>query len=363
MKALFIAAAWLILAPGRLIAQVTELAPDSARGVRAALARDPFGVRLDENTPISVGDRVVAPGEVIAGAAVTARGDLIVSGSVGRDAIAVGGDVIVRQGGVIGGDAVAVDGRVRLEGGTVRGETRTIAGPLGVTPATATPRSALSTMWHQLLLALGWLAILAAIGVVVVLFARTNLEGVADAIERNFGRAFVVGIAAELAVLPALLMLIVVLVLIPIVGWALLPFAVIGFLVAIAGALALGFLAMAQVTGEALMRRAQRGVGGLERVVFVGLAAYMSLWIVAALLAWSGPAGGVMRIIALLITWVAATVGFGATLVSRGGTGAPARTSIPVTRTAELEWQTPTPVVGVAAARRPTPAPRSGIDS
>ena len=363
MKALFIAAAWLIIASGRLVAQVVELAPDSARSVRAALERDPFGTRLDAGTPITVGDRIVAPGEVISGAAVTARGDLTVSGSVGGDAIAVGGDVIVRQGGVIGGDALAVDGRVRLEGGTIRGETRTIAGPLGMTPATAAPRSALSSMWHQLLLALGWLAILAAIGVVVILFARSNLEGVADAIERNFGRAFLVGIAAELAVLPALLMLIVVLVLIPIVGWALLPFACIGLLIAVAGALALGFLSMAQVTGEALMRRTQRGAGGLERVVFVGLVAYMSLWILAALLAWSGPAGGAMRIIALLLTWVAATVGFGATILSRGGTAEAPRPSIPVTRTAELEWQTPTPVVGVAAARRPTPAPRSGVDS
>jgi hypothetical protein len=95
MKALFIAAAWLIIAPGRLLTQATELAPDSARTIRAALARDPFGARLDEATPVFVGDRVVAPGEVIAGAAVTTRGDLTVSGSVGRDAIAVGGDVIV----------------------------------------------------------------------------------------------------------------------------------------------------------------------------------------------------------------------------------------------------------------------------
>lgn len=363
MKALFLSAAWLLLAPGGLLAQAGELAPDSARSLRAALARDPFGARLDENTRISRGDRIVSPGEVIQGAVVTAGGDLIVSGSVGREAIAIGGNVIVRQGGVVGGDAIAVDGGVRVEGGSVRGETRSIAGALGLTPATARPRSLLSTTWHQLLLALGWLAILAAIGVVVVLFARTNLEGVADAIERSFGRAFVVGIAAELAVLPALMVLIVVLVLIPIVGWALLPFAVIGFLVAIAGALALGFLAMAQVTGEALMRRTQRGAGGLERVVFVGLVAYMSLWIVAALLAWSGPGSGAMRIVALLLTWVAATVGFGATLVSRGGTADAARAHVPLTRTAELEWQTPTPVAGVAAARRPTPAPRSGIES
>jgi hypothetical protein len=363
MRALFIAAAWLILASGRLVAQVTELAADSARNVRAALSRDPFGARIDDRTPISVGDRIVAPGEVIGGSAVTARGDLIVSGSVGRDAIAIGGDVIVRQGGVVGGDALAVDGRVRMEGGTVRGETRTIAGPLGLTPATATPQSPVTTMWHQVLLALGWLAILAAIGVVVVLFARTNLEGVADTIERSFGRAFLVGIGAALAVLPALLLLIVVLALIPIVGWALLPFAVIGFLVAVAGAVALGFLAMAQVTGEALMRRSQRSAGGLERVVFVGLVAYMSLWILTALLAWNGPASGGMRIVALLLTCVAATVGFGATIISRGGTSEPVHVPIPVTRTAELEWQTPTPVAGVAAARRPTPAPRSGIDS
>jgi hypothetical protein len=363
MKALLFTAAWLFVAPGGMLAQASQLTSDSARSIRAALARDPFGARVDEATPISVGDRIVAPGEVITGAVITAGGDLTVSGSVARDAIAVGGDVVVRPGGVIGGDALAVDGRVRVEGGTIRGEMRSLTGPLGLTPTTATRRSALSTMLHQLLLSLGWLAILAAIGVVVVLFARTNLEGVADAIERSFGRALVVGIASELALLPALMVLVVVLLLIPIVGWALLPFAVIGFLVAVAGALALGFLAMAQVTGEALMRRTQRGPGGLERVVFVGLVVYMSLWIVTALLAWSGPAGGAMRIVALLLTWVAATVGFGATLVSRAGTAEANRSQIPVTRTAELEWQTPTPVVGVAAARRPTPAPRSGIDS
>ncbi|HZO20227.1 MAG TPA: hypothetical protein VFB46_14650 [Gemmatimonadaceae bacterium] len=358
MKALTIAAAWLILASGGLLAQASQLAPDTARTLRAALARDPFGVRLNEATPISLGERIVAPGEVVSGSVATTRGNLIISGSIADDAIAIGGDVIVRQGGVVGGDAVAVDGRVRMEGGTVRGEARTMTAPLGLTPATAAPTSATSTMWHQLLLALGWLAILAAIGVVVVLFARTNLEGVADAIERSFGRAFIFGIAAELALLPALLMLTVILILIPIIGWALLPFAAIGFCVAVAGTVALGFLAMAQVTGEALLRRTRRDAGSLERVVFLGLAAYMSLWIVAALLAWAGPAAGIMRIVALLLTWVAATVGFGATLISRGGTGETAPPPVPLTRTAELEWQTPTPVAGVAAARRPTPAPR-----
>jgi hypothetical protein len=363
MKAFLVAAAWLTIASGGMLAQTRELAPDSARSLRNALARDPFGPRIDPATPISIGERIIAPGEVASGSIVTTRGDLIVLGSIAAHAIAIGGDVIVREGGIVGGDAVAVDGRVRLEGGRVSGEARTVSGPLGLTPATAAPQTALSTTWHQLLLALGWLATLAAIGVVVVLFARSNLEGVANAIERGFGRAFAIGVAAELAVLPTLLMLVVVLVLIPIVGWALLPFAVIAFCVAVAGALALGFLAMSQVTGEALMRRMARGAAGLERVVFVGLVFYMMLWIVAAMLSWAGPAGGAMRIVALLITWVAATVGLGATIVSRGGTADVDEPAPPVTRTAELEWQTPTPVAGVAAARRPTPAPRAGIDS
>jgi hypothetical protein len=84
MKALILSAAWLILASGGLLAQGGVLAPDSARSLRSAVGRDPFGARIDENTPISVGDRVIAPGEVIPGAVVNARGDLIVYGRVGR---------------------------------------------------------------------------------------------------------------------------------------------------------------------------------------------------------------------------------------------------------------------------------------
>jgi hypothetical protein len=364
MKALLIAAAWLVVfAPGGLRAQARELQADSARTVRAALERDPFGARVDAGTAISVGDRIVAPGEVLTGTAITTRGDLTIAGSVTGDAIAIDGNVVVRAGGVVGGDAIASNGRVRIEGGTVRGETRTLTGALGVTPSTATPRSPVATMWSQLLLALGWLATLAAIGVIVLLFARSNLEGVGETIERSFGRSFVIGAAAQLALLPAFLVMIVILLVIPIIGWALLPFAIIAFLIAVAGALALGFLAMAQVTGEAMMRRMGRNTGGLERVLFVGLVAYMSLWIVAALLGTLPAAGAVMGFIAFLITWVATTVGFGATLVSRGGTAdVEARFAPAAIVPDELEWQTPTPVTGVAAARRPTPAPRRGVD-
>ena len=70
--------------------------------------------------------------------------------------------------------------------------------------------------------------------------------------------------------------------------------------------------------------------------------------------------GGILRFIAAIITWVAVTVGFGATLASRGGTRVLPTATLPVPQLLEEDtsWQTPTPVSGVTAARRPTPPPR-----
>jgi hypothetical protein len=78
----------------------------------------------------------------------------------------------------------------------------------------------------------------------------------------------------------------------------------------------------------------------------------------AASFTWSPVFGAILRAVAIAITWVAATVGLGATIISRAGTqraGAiGSRTS-----TDELAWQTPTPVTGVAASsRRPVSSAR-----
>jgi hypothetical protein len=69
-----------------------------------------------------------------------------------------------------------------------------------------------------------------------------------------------------------------------------------------------------------------------------------------------------VRFVALVVTWVAATVGFGAAIASRAGTRTeaptPAAAAQPVRAPEDpLPWATPTPVGGVVAARRPTPAP------
>jgi hypothetical protein len=61
------------------------------------------------------------------------------------------------------------------------------------------------------------------------------------------------------------------------------------------------------------------------------------------------------RLVAVALTWVAASAGFGAALMARGGVH---RVQARVA-TAEVAtgWQTPTPIGGVVAARRPTATP------
>jgi hypothetical protein len=86
-----------------------------------------------------------------------------------------------------------------------------------------------------------------------------------------------------------------------------------------------------------------------------------------------------LRTVAIGVTWVAASAGFGAALISRAGTRQPKPIDAPLPvarpepkpggrapvpagvgateRAGVPAWQTPTPITGVVAARRPTPVP------
>ena len=88
------------------------------------------------------------------------------------------------------------------------------------------------------------------------------------------------------------------------------------------------------------------------RAMFIGLVGYLGIWLIAAALTSQPLAGGIVRIIALVVTWVAATAGLGATLLSRAGTQRPGRGGKARPAGDDLSWQTPTPVSGVAATRK-----------
>jgi hypothetical protein len=214
--------------------------------------------------------------------------------------------------------------------------------------------------WRAVQIVLGNLAVLLLIGVAVLVVGEEKLGGVVETIEQRFARAFWVGVLAELAAIP-LLALGALALFVSLLGIPLIPVYIVLYVLAVAGIVTLGFLAAARVTGAALTRgrgTAATARGATLRALLGGLALYLGLWLLAAAFTWSPIVGAVLRGVALAASWAAATVGLGAVILSRAGTRRAAERPAPVTPPAdELVWQTPTPIGGVVAARRPTPAP------
>lgn len=305
------------------------------------------------------GDSSVAANHRSAGRVAIAGGTLDVRGAIAGDAVTYGGDIVVHQGGAIHGNAYAILGKVVLDGGIVDGDMRSLSGNLHAinTPAAAAPRSATSATVHALALAGGWLAVLVIVGIGVLVFASTNLDAVSDALERGFGRSFLAGIATQLALAPALALLCVGLAL-TILGALLIPFAIVAYILAAAGLVTLGLLAIARIAGGSVVGGGEGEVGAHRtaslRAMVYGLLLLMVPWFLAGALSWSPHFELFARMVAVAITWVAATAGLGAAIISRGGVR---RATAPAAQRAlnTASWATPTPVAGVTAARRPTP--------
>ena len=332
---------------------------DSVGKLLALVGRELPGRSLPANATITAGARTVIAGAKERGDVATA-GRLDVLGDVAGSAYALGGDLIVGPGGHVQGDAIAVGGEIRLDGGTVDGELRRIASrsSAGATRAVTAdaddegvmPQAGRSPFAQ----ALGWLVVLLLVGIGTLVFADRYMDGVVRELERSVPRAFLIGLAGELALAPALLLICVGLAL-TLLGILVIPFAVVAFVLAAAGLLTLGYLGVASMVGSAIMRDGARhsARGAALRSLLVGIIALMAFWVVAGLVGSSGVLLIVARGLAVAVTWVAATTGFGAALASRGGALKRRQTPKTPAGGTDAAWQTPTPVRGVAAAKRP----------
>jgi hypothetical protein len=335
--------------PGALDAQGAARR-DDARDLERLKGESIAG--LSPADTISSGGRSIPAGTTVHGT-VLARGPVVVSGRVEGSVVSLAGDVIVRHGGAVMGDALAVGGRVIADSGEVHGEMRSMdALPHA---ASTTPvgqaRNPMQRTFDSLRLVAGTFGVLLVIAIGVLLFAGPNLDEVVVTLEQRFGQAFWVGLLGQVMILPALVVLIVVLA-VSLIGILLIPFAIVAYAIALAGLVTLGFLAVARLMGGALRRSpASTPRSKALSALALGVAIFFALWTVAALFTWAPLAATVVRAAAVAATWAALTLGLGATLLSRAGTH---RKIAAGTRPVELAaWQTPTPLTGVVAARRP----------
>ena len=142
---------------------------------------------------------------------------------------------------------------------------------------------------------------------------------------------------------------------ITIIGILAVPIVALAWALAYAGAFTLGLLAVALVIGRAIAGRGKTSGerSAAMRGLVVGLFALSLVWFGASLMASVPVAGVLTRLIALAFTWAVATVGLGAVVTSRGGIMKIRMDTTMTEIAAAPSWQTPTPVQGVVAARRP----------
>ena len=339
--------------PAELERQLIQLGqvPDSALQVRVPGGQARAGA-------YSIGSDQTQSGHLL-----VFRGNAEVFGRLQGNLVTFAGNVVLHPGAVVAGDVLAVHGTIYNRGGEVQGETLTLR-PAPVVTSAGPPPSAWTLTLRRLSGVIGVFLTLAAIGWGLAAFGQHHLQVVSDTVSHNFGRAFLTGLVGQILVLPTFGMLIVGLVL-SVVGILLLPFAVVVFaLLLVVGVLG-GFLAVTHAMGETYTRRRMAaglalGAPGHMQFLAVGLAGVVVLWLAWALFGWVPVAGALIRAAALLVTWVLATAGFGAALLSRAGVkeGFAGRIIPPEALTDEYLWATPR--YGVPSVQRPgapTPPP------
>jgi hypothetical protein len=156
---------------------------------------------------------------------------------------------------------------------------------------------------------------------------RKYIEGVADTVRAGIGRAFLVGLAGSFLLLPVFVLGIIALA-ISIVGIPALIVWIPLFPLGAAAAVLLGYLAVAHAAGESWAERRYYGSEWFTRAnsyyfMASGLALLGALFFAANVITMAGPWLGfinnILNFFGVILTWAAATIGFGAVLISRGG--------------------------------------------
>ncbi len=343
--------------------QITGLAAADVELLTRA-SRDPIVGCAALDATWKTGDVTVAAADTVRGNLVVLNGTLRVVGVVSGSAIALNGAVVIDSSGHVLGDVISAEhGATIAPSGRIDGELRTID---ALAPLISAPRvAAVTDTLASLRQTAAWFGILILLGIGVLINSGDSMQRVTTALQAGFGRNVVVGVLAQMALLP-LLVLGCVLLALTLIGILLIPFAIVAYVIAVLGLLVLGGLGAVQMVGAGIAPRRQASSERAARLqsLVTGMLLLSVPWLIAAALASMPLISAAIATLAMGITWLAVTAGLGATLRTRGGTRsheepwgvrrpAPSGTPLPV-EVPKAEWLTPTPLTGVVAVKRPT---------
>lgn len=165
---------------------------------------------------------------------------------------------------------------------------------------------------------IGWLIIIGLIGFMLMAFGADKLQVVIHTMQKGVGKSLGSGLLGQLAIIPGAIAVCALLA-VTLVGILLIPLGLMAFIFAVAGIAMFGFVAVATMTGAALTggsRRDETPHGAMLRSFFTGTAVYLGMWIVVAMFYRVPLLGPMLESFASAVTFIAATTGFGAVLLS-----------------------------------------------
>lgn len=315
--------------------------------LRSSLERVGRGVgALGESSLVVHDDYEIEEGRTVDGDVALLSGDLTVAGAVAGDVLVLDGDLVLESSASVEGDVLQVGGSVTSRGGTIGGELVSVGGERAITrdveesfgePAAPPETDARGerygpdrgigwTIWDnlrggfsKLSLTISFFIVLAIIGAIPLYFAREEFEVTAATVRHSFVRSFLLGLAGQVLFLPALVVLAVGILTVPLIPV---------FMLAVALAFAGGYVAVGYAVGGLIGERGydwlRELATGPYRTLLVGLAALQVLYVVISFLdvlgGIAGPLYGMTWAGATIVTWIAFTAGFGAVALSYAGT-------------------------------------------
>jgi hypothetical protein len=257
--------------------------------------------------------------------------DAVLAGKVRSNVLVADGSLLILPTAVIDGDVIAIDATVTNQGGTIAGTIRESLHRTPVVVAPAIPRVRIGrhapSALGRVTAGLGSLARTVAmyllfgfLGALIVYLFRGHLETVSDTVSFSFGRSFLAGLAAEVLFLPIGLVMTVLIVTAIAVPFYIIAFALLSLL---------GYVSVAHAAGENLTRRRFSWTDRMRRAnsyyyVLNGLGVLLALFVGAAITQMAYPLLGwahdLLIASAWILTWIAATSGLGAAVLSRAGT-------------------------------------------
>ena len=309
------------------------------------LARAIQDLDLDESVRIHVNEDVtVAVGQTVPTSIIVWDGDLDVQGDVEGSVVIVGGTLRLAEGGRVADNVRLADARIIRDGGAVLGNVADVVPDSDVDDREqlrgeieelrAEVRRNRRSAGGGIAEALGGvIKVLLTVFLVAVLggglaihFAREELDVITETARRDPLRAGMVGFAGAFLTIPAWLLGGIALV-VTIVGILALPFWIVLFPVAIALAMAVGYLAVSQALGEWVARQRYPRLEWVRMsnpysTMIAGVGVLMLAQLASDLIGAVGFLRFASLLLALLgglITVAAVLVGFGALLLTRGG--------------------------------------------